>query len=480
MKSLFIALIVITQFALGYAEPPSIVIPEWTKIVGANNSLKESYSVSVNNLGAIGDSITLSTASIQKAIDDCSSHGGGTVTFQPGKYLTGALFLKSHVRLYISKEVTLLGSQKLNDYPIVNTRVAGIEMPWPSGLINVNDAEDVEVTGSGNIDGQGEIWWKKYWSLRKIYEPKGIRWAADYDCQRIRMIVIWNSKNVSISNLKLRRSGFWVIQVTYSNQITVNAINITDNAKIDGVKAPSTDGVDIDSSSYVLIQNCDIDNNDDDICLKAGRDFDGLRVNKPTEYVLIQNNTCRHGGGVVSFGSETSGKIRHIVAVNNRGIGTNEGIRFKTTHTRGGSIEDVLIRDLNLSNVPKAFTFTLDWDPSYSYAKIPPAFDVIPTHWKVLATPVIPIERGYVTIKDITFFNIKVTNSKRIISASGMKQKKIGPIHWQKIDAQGIEAGSITDAENWSMNEVHFRTNDAKPLIVENSKNIDLPQINKN
>src|SRR5207253_5640265 len=129
-------------------------------------------------------------------------------------------------------------------------------------------------------------------------------------------MVIWKSADVSIENLSLKRSGFWTVQVAYSNHVTVAGIKITDN------KGPSTDGVDIDSSAYVLVQNCDIDNNDDDICLKAGRDFDGLRVARPTEYVVVRDNLIRRGGGVLAFGSETSGGIRHVVALNNRGIGT--------------------------------------------------------------------------------------------------------------------------------------------------------------
>src|SRR5207237_9573019 len=146
-------------------------------------------------------------------------------------------------------------------------------------------------------------------------------------------------------NVRLCRCGLWTVQVVYSHHGTVDGIKIGDNA------GPSTDGVDIDSSSYVLVKNCDIDNNDDDICLKAGRDYDGLRVNRPTEYVVIRDNTIRRGGGVVAFGSETSGGIRHIVALNNRGIGTKEGIRFKSAKTRGGYVEDVLVRGIKLEGV---------------------------------------------------------------------------------------------------------------------------------
>jgi len=328
-------------------------LPVWIKDAGARKAPDKSTLFLVDSFGAKGDGATNSTAAIQKAIDACSSSGGGSVTFKPGKYVTGALFLKSNVNLRINSEVTLLGSQDDADYPSIFTRVAGIEMKWPAGLINVNDQKNVKISGGGTIDGQGRKWWERYWTLRLKYEPRGLRWASDYDAERVRLMVLWKSSDVTVENLSLKRSGFWTVQVVYSDHVTVNRIRISDNA------GPSTDGVDIDSSSYVLVENTDIDNNDDDICLKAGRDFDGLRVNRPTEYIVIRNNIARHGSGVVSFGSETSGGIRRVVVYNNRGIGTNEGIRFKSAKTRGGYVEDVLIRDLKMENVPLPFTFTL-------------------------------------------------------------------------------------------------------------------------
>src|SRR5581483_9198018 len=193
--------------------------------------------------------------------------GGGLVTFKPGSYVTGALFLKSNVNLRIDKDVTLLGSQDDADYPLLPTRVAGIEMKWPAALINVNDQKNVKISGEGTIDGHGEKWWERYWSLRVKYELRGLRWASDYDAQRVRLMVVWKSSDVTVENLSLKRSGFWTVQVVYSDHVTVDGIRISENG------GPSTDGVDIDSSSNILVQNCDIDNNDDDICLKAGRDF---------------------------------------------------------------------------------------------------------------------------------------------------------------------------------------------------------------
>jgi len=346
-------------------------------------------------------------------------------------------------------------------------------MKWPAALINVNDAKNVKISGGGIIDGRGEKWWQKYVALRIKYEPRGLRWASDYDAERVRLMVIWKSSDVTIENLSLKRSGFWTVQMVYSDHVTVDGIKITDN------KGPSTDGVDIDSSSYVLVQNCDIDNNDDDICLKAGRDYDGLRVNRPTEYVVIRNNITRRGGGIISFGSETSGGIRHVVAYHNTGIGTNEGIRFKSAKTRGGFVEDILVRDTRMENVPLPFTFTLNWNPSYSYATIPKDEKNIPAHWIALSTPVTPPERGFCEFRNITIENVEIVNAKRIFSASGLPEKPIINVSFRNVSGRSAGAGSIDYARNWRMKNVKLITGDGAQLKISHSENIEEPQIVK-
>ena len=445
-------------------------LPEWVKNVGSRTTPKRSKVFPVN---APGDGATNSTKAIQKAIDACSKAGGGIVTFRPGSYVTGALFLKRNVHLRINKDVTLLGSQEDKDYPSIWTRVAGIEMKWPAALINVNDQKNVKISGGGTIDGRGKKWWDKYWELRRQYEPRGLRWASDYDAERVRLMVIWKSADVTVENLSLKRSGFWTVQVVYSDHVTVDGIKITDN------EGPSTDGVDIDSSSYVLVQHCDIDNNDDDICLKAGRDYDGMRVNRPTEYIVIRNNITRRGGGVLSFGSETAGGIRKVVAYNNHGIGTKEGIRFKSAKTRGGYVEDILIRDIKMENVLLPFTFTLNWNPSYSYATIPKEITDVPPHWIVMNTPVTPPERGLCEFRNITIENIEVLNAARVFSASGLPDKPIINVKFANVTAQAADGGSIEYARDWTMTNVKLQTINGAPVKISNSENVQTPEVVK-
>jgi len=442
-------------------------LPAWVKQVGARQSPKRRRMFPANAYGAVADGVTSSTKAIQKAVDACAKAGGGIVGFKSGSYVSGAIFLKSNVHLRVDEGVTLLGSQEDADYPSILTRVAGIEMNWPAALINVNGQRNVKISGGGTIDGRGEKWWARYWKLRlEDYTPRGLRWASDYDAERVRLMVVWKSSDVTVENLRLKRSGFWTVQVVYSDHVTVDGAKISDN------KGPSTDGVDIDSSDHVLVQNCDIDNNDDDICLKAGRDYDGLRVNRPTEYIVIRRNIVRSGGGVLSFGSETSGGIRNVVAYDNRGIGTSEGIRFKSAKTRGGYVSDVLIRGLKLTNVPLPFTFNLNWNPSYSYATIPKDIKNIPRHWVVLNTPVMPPERGFCEFRNITIEDVEITGARQVFSATGLPEKLIRNVKWINVTAQGETAGVIEYARDWTMTNVKLQTRDGLSVRTSNNRNV--------
>src|ERR1019366_3747774 len=127
----------------------------------------------VSDYGAKGDGKSIDTVAIQKTID-AAAKAGGTIVLKAGVYLTGSLFLKSGTTLRLDEGVEIRGVQDLAGYPIMQTRVAGIEMKWPAALINVYEQTGVKISGKGTIDGDGKIWWDKYWKLRREdYEPRG-------------------------------------------------------------------------------------------------------------------------------------------------------------------------------------------------------------------------------------------------------------------------------------------------------------------
>lgn len=446
---------------------------DWTKKVGARKmpSAKKVYWVA--DFGADNTGSTLTTKAIQAAIDACAAKGGGVVAFKQGTYLTGSVFLKKGVHLKIDKGVLLKGSTRFEDYPEIDTRIAGIEMKWPAALINIIDQQNVAVTGEGKIDAQGKFCWDKYWAMRKEYEPKGLRWIVDYDAKRVRTFLVQSSSDVTLKGLTFSNAGFWTIQLLYSHHITVDGVIVRNNEDGHG---PSTDGVDIDSSSWVLVQNCDIDCNDDDFCLKAGRDWDGLRVNRPTEYVVIRNCVARKGGGLLTLGSETSGGIRHVLATNLVAKGTGNGFHIKSATTRGGVIEDIRFQNVVMDSVGNAFMVTMNWNPTYSYSSLPAGYkyDSLPAHWKTMLQRVEPAERGIPQFKDIYVSGITVKRATKGISATGLAQSILKNFTFKNVDIKAATAGEINFAENWSLHNVSIKTGDNSKVTIKNTTRVAL------
>lgn len=431
--------------------------------------------------GASPDDETLDSPAIQKAIDAAAQKGGGTVVFAKGTYLTGALFLKSNVELHIDEGVVLRAVQDEAAYPDIWSRVAGVEMNWPAAVVNVYGQTNVSITGKGTLDGNGSYWWQKFWGddrnggMLKDYVARGLRWAVDYDCKRVRALLIYDSKDVKVRDLTIERSGFWSLTLTYSERVTVDGVIIRANI---GGHGPSSDGIDIDSSREVLVENCDIDANDDNICLKAGRDADGLRVNRPTENVVIRNCVTRAGYGMFTIGSETSGGIRNVQVSGMKAIGTKQGIHFKSAKIRGGVIENISIRDVVMENVERPLNFEMNWYPAYSLPVIPAALadQKHPPHWEILLQPV-PAARGIPEVRNISIANVTATGAKLALSATGYPEKVMRDVRLSDVSIEAATAGKINHAADWQMLNVVFQTADGKPLGRVNCRAVDAPAI---
>jgi polygalacturonase len=425
---------------------------EWVTKTGSQFNPANTKTFFVDKYGALADGKTNNAKSIQKAIDACAKEGGGIVRFKTGSYMTGAIFLKDNVELIIDKNVLILGSERVEDYPEIDTRIAGIEMKWPSALINVNDVKNCSVRGEGIINARGKFNWDLYWQMRKDYDAKGLRWIVDYDAKRVRTLLVQNSSNITIKGLTFKNAGFWTVQLLYSKNITVDGLVIRNNEDGHG---PSTDGIDIDSSSWVLIENCDIDCNDDNFCLKAGRDWDGLRVNRPTEYVVIRKSIARRGGGLVTLGSETSGGIRHVLASDLTASHTDNGLRIKSAVTRGGVVEDIYFQNVRMDSINVAFQFNLNWNPSYSYSTLPKDYDpnAVPAHWKAMLNKVEPPEKGIPLAKDIYVSNVTVTNANTVFSGTGLKNSSLKNFNFSKGSIGAASLGAVEYTSDWNFND---------------------------
>jgi polygalacturonase len=426
-----------------------VAIPLWVKNVGAKTFPSVKRIFIANDFGAKSDTTFISTKSIQNAIDKCASAGGGVVKFLPGVYVTGSLFIKSNVELRIDKEVLILGSQNFEDYPEMQTRIAGIETTWPAALINLVGVKNAALTGKGIVNARGKFCWDKYWNMREEYDTKGLRWVVDYDAKRVRTVLVQNAEQITIRDLTFKNAGFWTIQLLYSHHLTVNGVVIKNNEDGSG---PSTDGIDVDSSTWTLIENCDIDCNDDNFCLKAGRDWDGLRVNKPTEYVVIRKCIARRGAGLVTLGSETSGSIRHIYCTDLFAKHTDNGLRIKSATTRGGTVEDVYFVNSILDSVRNAYQFNLNWYPAYSYSELPKGYNIdsVPQHWRALVQKVTPVEKGIPYTKNFYINNVKITNAQKAFEVNGLINSQIENFSFTNSSVTAAVLGEMIFAKNWS------------------------------
>lgn len=431
----------------------------WVSKVGAK-SLPSSTKIFM--VDAVSDTSKVITKQIQKAIDECAAKGGGIVSFKRGTYVSGSIFIKSNVQLKIDKGVLILGSQNFADYPDMNTRIAGLEMVWPAALINIVDAKNAALTGEGTVNARGKFCWDKYWQMRKEYDPKGLRWIVDYDVKRVRTVLVQNSSDITLKGITYKNAGFWTVQLLYSTRLTVDGVTIKNNEDGSG---PSTDGIDIDSSTWTLIENCDIDCNDDNFCLKAGRDWDGLRVNKPTEYIVIKKSIARRGAGLVTLGSETSGGIRHILATDLSASHTDNGLRIKSAYTRGGTIDDIYFQNSKLDSVNNAYQFNLNWYPAYSYSELPKGYlyDSVPAHWKSMLQRVTPVERGTPHAKNIFITNVVATNCTTAFTATGYEKSLLENFVFTNCKVTATQLGILEYTKDWKWNNTSIDISIKKP-----------------
>ena len=273
-------------------------------------------------------------------------------TFTKGRYLTGPLFLHSHMKVVFEDGAELVLTDREENFTKIRTRIAGIEMDGYPALLNVISCHDVSISGKGLLLGQGETWYIKYWGrdmksgMRKEYDRKGLRWAVDYDCFRPKMVLIQDSFDVTCSDLMIEDSPFWNVHVLSCHYVVLSGLTI----RSDCPYSPSTDGIDIDSSFDIEIRNCLVSTNDDGISLKSGRDADGLRVNRITKDIFIHDCTFERGYGL-SIGSELSGGIKDIKGERLSFIHSSCGFRIKSSKTRKGFVKGFILKDIKMVDV---------------------------------------------------------------------------------------------------------------------------------
>ena len=408
---------------------------------------------------------------LQKKIDD-----NEYVKIEKGVYVTAPLFLHSNMTLEIEDGAILLATLDEFKYKDIKTRVAGIEMDWSPAIINAIDCENITIKGKGIIDGNGSYWYQKYWGLdmkggmRKEYDSKGIRFLCDYDCKRPRNVLIQNSNNVRIYDITSKDSGFWNIHVLYSNNVVISGVNIDSACNF----APSTDGIDIDSSNDILIENIIANTNDDSIAIKSGRDSDGIRVNRPSYDVEIRNCTIKNGFGI-TLGSELSAGIYDINIHDIKYLNTDCAFRIKSSNMRKGYVKNIKVNNLDCINVKYLFHINLNWNPNYNKCVIPSDYkgEIKEYYHTLLKTD---NSLPDTIIDDIYISNVnskiedKYDGISRVFHLEGLDSSHIKNIYFDNINVHAIEYGFIKNVDNM---EIKNSKIDVKTGIIEKNNEYD-------
>ncbi len=280
--------------------PDGTEISEWfrdTTLVDIT-SLGKQYDIT--EYGAVaGDSNELNTEVIQGVIDLAAENGGGVIVVPTGTFMSGALFFKPGTHLHVSEGGLLMGSNDISNYPKQPSRMEGQNLEYFPALVNAYSVDGFTISGKGTIDGNGLEFWKAFWKRREE-NPK----CTNLEVSRPRLVFIWGSDDVQIQDIRLQNSGFWTTHLYQCNNVKI--LNASIFAPRKPVKAPSTDAIDLDVCSNVLIRGCYMSVNDDAVAMKGGKGpwADEDPNNGPNKNILIENNTYGFCHSVVTCGSE--------------------------------------------------------------------------------------------------------------------------------------------------------------------------------
>lgn len=386
----------------------------------------------IRDFGAVADGKTLNTSSIARAIDSCQKEGGGKIIFPKGVWHTGAIHLKDNIQLHFCEGAEVLFSRDFSDYlPVVFSQLGGIRCYNYSSMIYGRGLTNIAITGSGTLNGQGEVWWP--WkhhqkgmvdlflagSTRRPIEDRV--YGTPEDGARPRFLQFIECKNVLIEGVTFQNSPSWTVHPVWCENLIVRGIKITNP-----MDSHNTDGINLESCKSALVEECTVESGGDDvICLKAGRDEDAWDVGMPCENIVIRKCRAIHckGGGIV-IGSETSAGIKNALIHDCEFYKTSRGIRMKTMKGRGGYVENLEFRNIKIGRVNDAINLT------YRYAGEP-----LDDKSKPIAN--MPVFRN------ISFSDITCEYAKNGIVLEGIKDYNIENIYFTDIDIKaekGIRA----------------------------------------
>ncbi len=476
------------------------------------------HSLSLTDSGGVGDGNTLNTKAFARAIETLSSKGGGTVIVPFGVWLTGPIELQSNIRLHLEKGALILFTPDKDAYPLISTIFEGLATMRCQSPISGRNLTNIAITGEGAINGSGDAWrplkkskvteshWKKvvasggvlktpdYWfpsesslkgemlSDQNLNVPRKAMTEAEWmevrDFLRPVMVSLVECKNVFLQGVLFENSPSWNIHPLMCENVIIDGVFVRNPSY-----SQNGDGIDLESCTNSIIVNSVLDVGDDAICIKSGKDEEGRRRGRPTTNVIVDN--CRvfkgHGGFVV--GSEMSGGVKNISVTNCSFIGTNIGLRFKSTRGRGGVVENIYVRNVSMYDiVNEAFLFDLYYMGANSETSAPPVDETTPVFRNIFVRDIVANGASkamfFNGLPEMNIQNIVVENSSFIAQQGAQLSESTG-IRFSNvlISPENGPALKLNNVKNFKSDGIRYPSSLMHPVEItgNSSKNIQLP-----
>jgi len=461
--------------------------------------------VNIKDFCAVNGGYVLNTKAFADAIDAVSKKGGGKVVIPPGIWLTGPIILKSNIELHAETGALIKFSPDKSLYPIIETSFEGLNTWRCISPIYGKNLENIAFTGNGVWDGSGEVWrqvkkskltesqWKKFVASGGVLNEKKDSWypsetfmkasvgadqnvrldlktkeefEAIHDFLRPVMVSIQNSKRVLFDGPVFQNSPAWNIHPLMIEDLIVRNVTVRNPWY-----SQNGDGLDVESCKNVLIENSSFDVGDDAICIKSGKDKDGRDRGVPCENIIVRNNVVYHGHGGVTVGSEMSGGVKNLHVSNCTFMGTDVGLRFKSTRGRGGIVENIFISDIFMTDIPSQ---AISFDLYYGGKSIA---ETLAEGGNKISTKAVPVNEETPQFKNISIKNITISGAYQAVFLQGLPEMNLENIEISNLIAKAEKGFSIIDANGIKITNAKLDIQDSTVFQIYNGKNMTLKNV---
>ena len=416
--------------------------------------------VNLKDFGAKGDGTALCTDAFEKAFEALSKKGGGRLVVPRGVWYTGPIALRSNIDLHLEQGAVILFSGDMSLYPEIETVYEGKTSRRCQSPISGKDLVNIAITGRGVIDGNGQDWrplkkWKvtdKQWAKMTknggIFSKKKDLWYPSEEHIRMRPVLIHlnNCRNVLLQNVTFQNSPAWNVHPLMCENLIIDGVSIRNP-----FYAQNGDALDIESCRNALVINSTFDAGDDCICIKSGKDEEGRKRGRPCENVVVSGCTVYAGHGGFVVGSEMSGGVKNILVKDCQFLGTDVGLRFKSTRGRGGVVENIYIDGISMYNIVEdAITFDL----YYGGKSVTDDMDGI-EQGTGKALPV--ADETTPCFRDIHIENIICHGASRALYFNGLPEQPIKNIYLRHVSITADEEGAFNYCEGIHKEDITIR-----------------------